>query len=110
MRHRAVSGRNDHTGPCLSTDTVVKEYGRRGKPCYQAFLNIKGADDSVDRSVLWPKCEKMSWDGELIRFLKSSLDHVKVMVRVEGRRSREVDMGVGAVQGSILSTILFNVY
>ena len=32
------------------------------------------------------------------------------MVRVEGRQSREIDMGVGVVQGSILSPILFNVY
>ena len=27
----------------LALDTVDKEYGRRGKPCYQAFLDIKGA-------------------------------------------------------------------
>ena len=32
------------------------------------------------------------------------------MVHVEGRQSREMDMGVGVVQGSILSPILFNVY
>ena len=59
-------------------DTVVKEYGRRGKPCYQAFLDIKGVYDSVDRSILWPKCEKMGWDGDLIRLLKSLFDHVKL--------------------------------
>ena len=52
----------------------------------------------------------MGWDGDLIRLLKSLFDHVKVMVRVGGRQSREVDMGVGLLQGSILSPILFNVY
>ena len=60
----------------VALDTIVKEYGRRGKPCYQAFLDIKGAYDSVDRSLLWPKCEKMGWDGNLIRLLKSLFDHV----------------------------------
>ena len=60
--------------------------------------------------MLWPKCEKMGWDGDLIRLLKSLFDHVKVMVRVGGHQSREIDMGVGLLQGSILSPILFNVY
>ena len=94
----------------LTLDTIVKEHGRRGKPCYQAFFDIKGAYDSVDRSLLWPKCEKMGWDGDLIRLLKSLFNHVKVVVWVEGRQSKEVDKRVGLLQGSILSPILFNVY
>ena len=75
-----------------------------------SFLDTKSAYDSADRSLLWPKCERMGWDGDLIRFLKSLFNHVKVMVRVGGCQSREVDMGVGLLQGSILSPILFNVY
>ena len=57
----------------------------------------------------------MGWDGDptrllKIRLLKSLFDHAKVVVRVGGRQSGEVDMGVGLLQGSILSPILSNVY
>ena len=75
-----------------------------------SFLDTKSAYDSADRSLLWPKCERMGWDGDLIRFLKSLFNHVKVMARVGGRQTREVDTGVGLLQGSILSPTLFNVY
>ena len=62
---------------------------------HQSFLDIKGAYDSVDRSLLWPKCENMDRDGDLIRLLKSPPDHVKVMVRVGRRQSREATWGWG---------------
>ena len=94
----------------LTLDTIVKEHGRRGTPCYQAFLDIKGAYDTVDRTLLWPKCVKMGWDEDLIRLLKSLFNNTRVMVRVGGHQSRKVDMGRGLLQGSILSPILFNVY
>ena len=41
---------------------------------------------------------------------RSLFNHVKVVVLVGGRQSREVDTGVGLLQGSILPPILFNVY
>ena len=43
----------------LALDTIVKEHSRKGRPCRRTFLDTKGAYDSVDRSLLWPKCEKM---------------------------------------------------
>lgn len=46
----------------------------------------------------------------LVKLQKSLFDRVKVIVRVGGHRSREIDMGIGLIQGIILPPILFNVY
>ena len=45
----------------LALDTIVKEHGRRGKPCYQAFLDIKGAYDSLTARYYGQNVRK--WPG-----------------------------------------------
>ena len=94
----------------FALDTILKEQIRKKQPCFQAFLDIKGAYDSVNREMLWRKCELKNIVGPRLRLLKSMFDHSEVAVRVNGKESRYVKMGRGLLQGSLLSPLLFNVF
>lgn len=63
-------------------DTITKECDRRGKSRYHAFLDIKGAYNSVDRSQLWLGCDEMGWDEDIIRLLKSLFDLIMINVHI----------------------------
>ena len=94
----------------FALDSILKEQNRKKQPCFQAFLDIKGAYDSVNREILWRKCELKNIGGPRLRLIKSMFDHAEVAVRVNGKESRYVKMGRGLLQGSLLSPLLFNVF
>ena len=61
-----------------SLDTILKEQIRKKQPCFQAFLDNNGAYDSVDREMLWRKCELENIVGPRLRLLKSIFDCAEV--------------------------------
>ena len=94
----------------FALDSILKEQIRKKQPCFQAFLDIKGAYDSVNREILWKKCEQKDIRGPKLKLLKSMFDHAEVAVRINGKQSRYVKMGRGLLQGSLLSPLLFNIF
>lgn len=94
----------------FALDSIIKEQIKKKQPCFQAFLDIKGAYDSVYREMLWKKCEQKNIVGPRLRLLKGLFDHTEVAVRVNGNTTEYVKMGRGLLQGSLLSPLLFNVF
>ena len=47
----------------LALDMIVKDRHRKRKPGWQAFLDIKGAYDSVNRDLLWKRYNKVGIKG-----------------------------------------------
>ena len=94
----------------FALDSILKEQIRKKQPCFQAFLDIKGAYDSVDRDMLWKKCKQKNIVGQRLKLLRTMFDRAEVAVRVNGKVSRYVKMGRGLLQGSLLSPLLFNIF
>ena len=42
----------------LALDMIVRDCNRKKKSCWQAFLDIKGAYDTVNRDLLWQRCRE----------------------------------------------------
>ena len=94
----------------LTLDTIIRNNRRKKKPPWLAFLDIKGAYDSVNRDLLWRKCRRIGIKGGLYDLLISLFDYTSVTIRIRGQVSRKIAMGRGLLQGSLLSPILFNIF
>ena len=79
----------------LALDTIIKDHARKKKQVWQAFLDIKGAYDSVDRELLWKKCSRMGLRGNTLGLLKGLFDGAAFKIRVRGCQSRAVKTGLG---------------
>jgi hypothetical protein len=86
---------------------VMKARGYEG--CV-LFLDIWGAYDSVDRTILWEKCRERGTDERIIRILARMTDHSSIQVKVNGGISGSRNIMGGVPQGSPISPILYNVY
>ena len=102
-------GKNSHD-LVLALDMIIRDYSRKKKSCWQAFLDIKGAYDTVNRDLLWQRCKRVGIKGELYRLLRCLFDQASVVIRIGGQLSRKVIMGRGLLQGSLLSPFLFNIF
>ena len=94
----------------LTLDMIVKDSIRKKRPMWQAFLDIKGAYDTVNRDILWQRCRRLGIKGGVYNLLRSLFNCASVMVRIGGQVSRRIHLGRGLLQGSLLSPILFNVF
>ena len=94
----------------LALDMIIKERSRKKRDCWLAFLDIKGAYDTVNRDILWKKCSRMGIKGGLLALLRCLFDCAEVTIRIGGQVSRKVPLGRGVLQGSLLSPILFNIF
>ncbi|CDH61106.1 hypothetical protein RO3G_05925 [Lichtheimia corymbifera JMRC:FSU:9682] len=74
-----------------------------------AFLDIKSAYDSVDRSVIWGTLAN-HLQPALLDLLKNMFDEVLVTVIIQNYESRTIRPRRGVLQGSILSPILYAVF
>lgn len=73
-----------------------------------AFLDIKAAYDSVDRSVIWGALAN-HLEPALLDLLKNMFDEVLVTVIMQNYESRTIRPRRGMLQGSILNPILYAV-
>lgn len=74
-----------------------------------AFLDIKSAYDSVDRSIIW-RALANKVQPVLLNLLKNMFDEVLVTVIIHNYESRTIRPRRGVLQGSILSAILYAVF
>lgn len=90
---------------CLSTTSKRKMADR-----WCAFLDIKAAYDSVDRSLLWNRCIHIGLPGNLISVLQVLFDNNFSYVALNGKQSGQFPIASGVLQGSLLSPILYSVF
>jgi hypothetical protein len=78
--------------------------------CY-AFLDIKAAFDTVNRTLLWDiLAREFQLPTEAITMLRALFDGNAAHLRVQGTASTEFEVRRGVLQGSSLSPVLFSCY
>ncbi|KAG0926567.1 hypothetical protein G6F28_012981 [Rhizopus arrhizus] len=74
-----------------------------------AFLDIKSAYDTVDRSYVWRELQSHLCPA-LLGILKNLFDHVQIEILLDNRVSYRFSPVTGVLQGSILSPFLYSIY
>ncbi|KAG1443763.1 hypothetical protein G6F55_012560 [Rhizopus delemar] len=74
-----------------------------------AFLDIKSAYDTVDRSYVWRELQSHLCPA-LLGILKNLFDHVQIEILLDNRVSYRFSPVTGVLQGSILSPFLYSLY
>ncbi|KAG1451396.1 hypothetical protein G6F56_008100 [Rhizopus delemar] len=74
-----------------------------------AFLDIKSAYDTVDRSIIWRALETHV-SPALLSLLQCLFDKVSIEVLIAGHSSPPFWPRTGVLQGSILSPFLYSIY
>lgn len=84
---------------------------RRNRDCFPtlAFLDIKSAYDTVDRSYVWNALEPYL-SPALLGVLQNLFDQVHIEVLLDNRTSYRFSPTTGVLQGSILSPFLYSIY
>lgn len=88
-------------------EAITQSRKTLGRAPVLAFLDIKAAYDTVDRTKLWPKLAQKGSSRQLMAMLMELFDQNTARVVVGGRQSKEVRMEMGLMQGSILSPALY---
>ena len=83
---------------------------RLPKPTVLAFLDIRAAYDSVDRSILWKRCLSFGMPRTIVNVLRAMFDENQSRVVLEGACSRWFSNHVGLLQGSSLSPLLYAIF
>jgi hypothetical protein len=74
-----------------------------------AFLDIKSAYDTVNRSFVWETLRHYI-SPSLLSLLRSLFDAVQIEIRLSNTNSHQLSLKTGILQGSILSSYLYSVY
>ena len=88
----------------------VDEADADKKPLYCCFLDLKGAYDRVQRSLLWQVLERLGVHGSMLQAVKSLYDNSQLCVKVQGRTGQSVPSQTGLKQGCPLSPTLFGLF
>ena len=91
-------------------DTVLWKAKALGQDVHLAFLDISKAYDTVNRSILWQKLERMGFGGKFLKSLQALYSGDCVVCMVNGSPTRPVYLRRGLRQGCSLSPLLFALY
>ena len=86
---------------------LQEKYIAANKPLYFAFVDLEKAFDRVPRKVLLWALRSLGVEEWAVPVIKGMYTDVKSRVRVNGQYSKELGVGVGVHQGSVLSPLLF---
>ena len=78
------------------------------RPTIVAFLDIRSAFDSVDKTVLWECLLRNGVPSKFVNILKSLYCHTSAQVRAYGQLSPSFVVSSGVRQGCPISPFLFN--
>lgn len=91
----------------LCLDTTIKS---STTDLHMAFLDIKAAYDSVDRSILWRRCINAGMDRWTLKVIKGLFDRNRAQVVIGRKTSRTFKLKSGVLQGSVLSPLLYSIF
>ena len=98
------------TDQIFTLKQIFEKSWEYGKDLFACFVDHEKAYDRVPREKLWKVLQEYGVDGQLLRAIKSFYCRPEVCVRVNGKQSRPLHVGVGLRQGYVLSPLLFIVY
>jgi hypothetical protein len=75
-----------------------------------AFLDIKSAYGTVWREKLWEILERRGVTPELLKVIRSLFDNCTSTINIKGTQSTPFWLTLGLLQGSVLSSPLFNYF
>jgi hypothetical protein len=78
-------------------------------PPVLAFLGIKSAYDTVDRTIIWDHLRGTT-PPKLLHLLKNLFDDVSIIVMQQNFQAPALSPATGVLQGSILSPLLYSIY
>ena len=95
----------------LALKELIASRGKRRKPTYVAFLDVKGAYDNIPRAKIWQGLRRLEAEEGVIRLIQSFYVEPKTAVIVNGTAHAipSVPTSAGVRQGSVLSPLLFNI-
>ncbi len=75
-----------------------------------AFIDLKKANDSLNRHILWSKLESIRINSHLQNAIRAVYDYVICSVRINGFLTDWFSVKIGLKQVCPLSSMLFNIY
>jgi len=81
-----------------------------GKDLFACFVDLEKAYDWVSRDKLWTVLQEHVIDGQLLLAIKSFYCQQEFCVRVNGKQSKPLYVGVGLRHGCVLSSLRFIIY
>lgn len=97
-------------GQLATIQEAILETRRKRQPVHMAFLDITAAYDTVDRGILWNRCEKAKIDVHTIAVLKELFDRNSSRLIVNDTLSKGIELQRGLLQGSVLSPTLYSIF
>ena len=88
-------------------DKIIKS---EKKKLYVAFIDFRKAYDTVNRSLLLLRIQRLGIKGLFYRNIKAMYNSISYIVKVHGGHLKAIPSYCGLKQGGILSSILFNLY
>lgn len=92
---------------------LVSKYSElHGPNLFSAFIDLRGAFDSIDRSILWRKLVKWEIDPCLFFLIQQlhSSNTCRIHLDCSGTLTDNIPVNKGVRQGCILTSFLFNLY
>ena len=80
------------------------------KRIFVAFIDFRKAYDTVNRTLLLLKLQKLGINGLFYSNMKASLNSISYLIKVNGGHLKPISSTVGLKQGGILSPLLFNIF
>ena len=88
-------------------DKIIKS---EKKKLYVAFIDFRKAYDTVNRSLLLLRIQRLGIKGLFYRNIKTIYNSISYLVKVHGGHLNAIPSYCGLKQGGILSSMLFNLY
>ena len=80
------------------------------KKLYCTFVDFSKAFDTINRSSLWVKLQKLNITGKVVRIIQSKSDNVKSCIKNNDKFSSFFRCDIGVRQGENFNPFLFAIY
>ena len=94
----------------LNIVNFISKALNEGDYCIGIFLDLRKAFDVCDHEILFKKLKNKGVIGKSLDWFKSYLSGRRQIVDVNGYKSKQEEIDMSVIQGSILGPILFLVY